>query len=333
MDRHSRRLAVESADEADPAVALWREGHDREPLWSGQLSNLEAALRDQLSERRIWELLGDVRAGKVFHQKPQNGQPAFRVEPHIKRSIEPSSPVVRYGANRSGRDFVVGDIHGHFDAVRQWLQSIGFDEGADRLFAVGDLIDRGPQSDEVAWWLHQPWFASIRGNHEVMMLQALRQPSVAKRDQWFLNGGSWWNQVDPEQAQIIESAVLALPYAIEIQGQTALPHGILHGDFPAEHDVWDRLSNELRASKSNHTANSTIWGRGLVASLKRGERPHIEGLATLFIGHTTLDAPLSAGNVSAIDTGLGASKALTFFEVASGRRSSIPIITFPPPLK
>lgn len=48
--------------------------------------------------------------------------------------------------NERGRDFVVGDIHGHAALLDCLLDRVRFDPASDRLFALGDLIDRGPQS-------------------------------------------------------------------------------------------------------------------------------------------------------------------------------------------
>ena len=47
-----------------------------------------------------------------------------------------------------GRDWIVGDVHGCFQTLRQALAAIDFEPGRDRLFSVGDLIDRGPHSNE-----------------------------------------------------------------------------------------------------------------------------------------------------------------------------------------
>ena len=35
--------------------------------------------------------------------------------------------------NIKGRDFVVGDIHGHYDLLKTELKTVGFDKQKDRL--------------------------------------------------------------------------------------------------------------------------------------------------------------------------------------------------------
>jgi serine/threonine protein phosphatase 1 len=42
----------------------------------------------------------------------------------------------------TGRDFVLGDLHGTTDLLRLLMEHVAFDPKKDRLFSVGDLIDR-----------------------------------------------------------------------------------------------------------------------------------------------------------------------------------------------
>ena len=56
------------------------------------------------------------------------------------------APAIRLGPNPGkGRDLVVGDVHGHFATLRHALGELEVGAG-DRLFSLGDLIDRGPDS-------------------------------------------------------------------------------------------------------------------------------------------------------------------------------------------
>ncbi|MYH15971.1 MAG: hypothetical protein F4149_12430 [Gammaproteobacteria bacterium] len=120
----------------------------------------------------------------------------------------PSRRTAKVAANEKGRDFVVGELHGHFDALRHLLGGVGFSVGVDRLFSVGDLIDRGPQSEEAVEWIEAGRIAlTVMGNHEEMMLMALTEPaaddaeayacmSVDEREAlWFGNGGRWWESL------------------------------------------------------------------------------------------------------------------------------------------
>ena len=89
---------------------------------------------------------------------------------------------------------VVGDIHGHLSALealyRLFLNHTP-PTAARRIIAVGDLVDRGPDSCGVIdWFLSAPMGEqrlSVRGNHEMMFLDFLDQPT--ERHPWFRSAG------------------------------------------------------------------------------------------------------------------------------------------------
>ena len=58
-----------------------------------------------------------------------------------------------FAANPVGVDWVCGDLHGEFEALQPALSGAGFNEAADRLFLLGDTIDRGPESRALLEWV------------------------------------------------------------------------------------------------------------------------------------------------------------------------------------
>ena len=60
----------------------------------------------------------------------------------------------------------MGDIHGHFSRLEATLAMRRFNPAQDRLFSVGDLVDRGQESPQVLDWLKRPWFFAVCGNHD-----------------------------------------------------------------------------------------------------------------------------------------------------------------------
>ena len=66
--------------------------------------------------------------------------------------------IKHFEANQSGRDLIVGDIHGGFSRLQLALDAVHFNPVVDRLFCVGDLVDRGPESAQALDWLARPWF-------------------------------------------------------------------------------------------------------------------------------------------------------------------------------
>jgi serine/threonine protein phosphatase 1 len=85
-----------------------------------------------------------------------------------------SEQFIRYfQKNKIGRDFVCGDIHGCFDELECELKNNHFNESCDRIFCVGDLIDRGPRSKDALEYYQKDWFRTVKGNHEVNFSQFL----------------------------------------------------------------------------------------------------------------------------------------------------------------
>ncbi|MBL0897518.1 MAG: metallophosphoesterase, partial [Reyranella sp.] len=140
------------------------------------------------------------------------------------------SIVRRFAMNLTGRDLIVGDIHGHFTKLERELQAIEFDPSKDRLFSVGDLVDRGPESELALDWIGKPWFHAVQGNHEDMAISWAK--GILDSGLYVANGGGW-NVGSPRAAQQdIAEAFKALPVAIELQTRGGLI-GIVHADCPA----------------------------------------------------------------------------------------------------
>jgi serine/threonine protein phosphatase 1 len=90
--------------------------------------------------------------------------------------------------------YVVPDIHGRFDLLVDGLAEISAHTGgrSGTIVALGDYVDKGPDSRRVIDRLRagppDGWsLVSLRGNHDVMMVEALRNP--AKMDGWLERGG------------------------------------------------------------------------------------------------------------------------------------------------
>jgi len=65
--------------------------------------------------------------------------------------------------------YAIGDIQGCYHSFRQLLQHIHFNTQQDRLWLVGDLINRGPGSLELLRWVyeHQSSIVAVLGNHDL----------------------------------------------------------------------------------------------------------------------------------------------------------------------
>lgn len=115
----------------------------------------------------------------------------------LLQGLVPYSTVPRV----DGALYAVGDVHGRLDLLEEMTDRIlrdslrlELDEGARPVLAfVGDLIDRGPDTSGVLEFLLAirtwPEFRTVlvMGNHEMMLLEFLRDPVQGRR--WIRFGG------------------------------------------------------------------------------------------------------------------------------------------------
>lgn len=164
--------------------------------------------------------------------------------------------------------YAIGDIQGCFHSFQALLHKIGFKPGVDRLWLVGDIINRGTGSLEMLRWAyeHQESLDMVLGNHDLhalavaagfvpqhkldtlqALLEAadaddllcwLRQQPLLRRDQGYLmvHAGllPQWSVDDAEQLAAEVAAVLRgadhLDYLAQMYGnQPALWRDDLQG--------------------------------------------------------------------------------------------------------
>jgi bis(5'-nucleosyl)-tetraphosphatase (symmetrical) len=79
--------------------------------------------------------------------------------------------------------YIVGDIQGCFDPLRRLLDQIHFDPAQDRLWATGDLVNRGPKSLETLRFFHSlgDRALTVLGNHDLHLLAMARGHAQPKR--------------------------------------------------------------------------------------------------------------------------------------------------------
>jgi serine/threonine protein phosphatase 1 len=90
--------------------------------------------------------------------------------------------------------YVIPDLHGRYDLLSEGLAGIAAHAAgkAGTIVTIGDYVDKGPQSREVIERLSSGvadgWrLMALKGNHDAMMAQALRDPS--KMAWWIEKGG------------------------------------------------------------------------------------------------------------------------------------------------
>jgi bis(5'-nucleosyl)-tetraphosphatase (symmetrical) len=66
----------------------------------------------------------------------------------------------------TGRRIFIGDVQGCADELKRLVERVRFDPAADRLFSVGDLVNRGPLSAESVRTVMALSGVAVMGNHE-----------------------------------------------------------------------------------------------------------------------------------------------------------------------
>lgn len=191
------------------------------------------------------------------------------------------------------RVFVVGDLHGSYDALMEKLSNLVFNKKKDLLISVGDLIDRGKQNVECLALVSEPWFRAVKGNHDEMAIQAVKNPNFQSVQNWVYNGGSWYYDEDVNQENVenyLIEKIDQLPYIIEVELKGGRKAVICHADYP---------ENEYRFNKDVDTFD-VVWSR---RRLQMKDQTEIKGANYFIFGHTVQKDVLKVANRYYIDTG------------------------------
>jgi len=228
--------------------------------------------------------------------------------------------VLHLERNLNGRDFVVGDIHGHFELFDLLLKAIKFNPAVDRMISVGDTIDRGPESERALHYWKQPWFYLVRGNHEAMLAGSI-DLLTGMSNLWMKNGGEWSFDVPESMLDEMAEIYKFLPYAISIE----TPHGevgIVHADLPA-HRSWTKLIKGLQKNKTKESdVKALLWSRETYRKYRMSreyggvmKESFIQGIHKVYVGHSIVRNPALFGNTMFIDTGAYCNGRLTAIDL------------------
>lgn len=201
--------------------------------------------------------------------------------------------IARFSKNEKGRDFIIGDIHGCFSSVVADLIEIEFDDTKDRLFSVGDLVDRGAESGDALDWIAKPWFHAVMGNHEQMAI--MHQKGGIDNQLYAMNGGSWFMSKTEHEKAVFAQVFNDLPLAIEIETDSGLI-GIIHAECP--YNDWNKLRENV-ATLPEYALDCALWNRNRIQT---GLDDNILNVHQVFVGHTPINDPVRLGNVYYIDT-------------------------------
>ena len=121
--------------------------------------------------------------------------------------------------------YAIGDVQGCYDELRSLLAQLALDPARDRLWFVGDLVNRGPKSLEVLRLVRALGASAVTvlGNHDLHLV-ALAEGFTRKRSDDTLDAVL----AAPDRAELIEW--LRTRPLMHVDGGYAMVHaGLLPG--------------------------------------------------------------------------------------------------------
>lgn len=114
---------------------------------------------------------------------------------------------------RTDKILIIGDVHGCLDELKMLVAKASRDYNNGKQFAsivlVGDLCNKGPHSAEVVRYVReQPFWYSIRGNHDNAALEAaLGDPDRLRKERY-----AWVHELSDDDVEWMAN----LPYTIRV---------------------------------------------------------------------------------------------------------------------
>lgn len=208
--------------------------------------------------------------------------------------------------NSLGRDFIVGDIHGCLTDFYALMKGIDFEHSRDRMFSVGDLVDRGPDSENCLNLMYNKWFFNVHSNHEDMMVQAIVNKDENSFNDWIYNGGSWYWSSDKEELKhhcnyIVENVPHVIVIGKDSDKRINIVHAELFSNYLTGEKTTDADIDTWNFFDFDHT--NMIWGRKIAENRNLYSGLENPGLSTTYCGHTVVTEPFEVLNHRFIDTG------------------------------
>jgi bis(5'-nucleosyl)-tetraphosphatase (symmetrical) len=151
--------------------------------------------------------------------------------------------------------YAIGDIQGCMSSLERLLALINFSPTEDRLWLVGDLVNRGPRSLDVLRWArdHDRVITCVLGNHDLHLLaRAAGAAAHKKRD-------TLDDVLDARDADRLLDWLRRRPL-FHAEGNLALVHAGLHPQ-------WTIDDAKARAAEIEHELRAPTW-RAFLAQLQ-----------------------------------------------------------------
>lgn len=204
------------------------------------------------------------------------------------------------------RRFVVGDIHGRYEALKQVLEESGFDYDNDRLIILGDIVDGGYNTDQVVEELIKiENKVFVLGNHDKWFIDSLS--TGWSEAIWLSQGGE--NTLKSYGGIILKEARnISEEYELDLRGMNV---PVTHQEFfnsAKYYHVEDEMlfvhgGFDYKSGIDNTDKHVLLWDRNMIEDARYKPIP---GFKKIFVGHTFIGLePDKRNNVWCVDTGAG----------------------------
>ena len=202
------------------------------------------------------------------------------------------------------REFVIGDIHGAYRALRQCLDRSHFDFNNDHLICLGDVADGWPETREsIDELMRIKNLTYILGNHDWWTLEWMLTKKVEHL--WYNQGGKATIDSYPGQVPEMHMKFLSQAALYHVRQNRLFVHAGI---------------DPLRPVEEQHE-DTFLWDRRL-ASRVLSHYPHCDGerlssFDEIYVGHTPVPFahPINCMGVWMMDTGAGWSGVLSMMNV------------------
>jgi len=189
------------------------------------------------------------------------------------------------------RTFIIGDIHGCLDMLKDLMDKIPWSPDKDRLIFLGDYIDRGENPKGVVDYIldltrRSSLVECLKGNHEAMLLDFL---TGRDRFMFIINGG--WKTLESYgmyESSDDDSAISSehrdfyesLKLYVELED-----YYVVHAGFKPRLDIKKQTEDEMLWIRKSFVSSDFDFGKKII------------------FGHTPFKEPLIMQNKIGLDTG------------------------------
>lgn len=139
-------------------------------------------------QRAVWNVLNPdtaLAAGGLFGTNVRPKFPGMIQVGHLDPKYLPQSASSKHDGKRL---IFVGDIHGCSDEFTKLLEKVNYNSKNDHVIALGDMIEKGPDSAGVVDMLRNMKASCVRGNNDdriLLLAEEAKSPSLRSQNDGF----------------------------------------------------------------------------------------------------------------------------------------------------